>query len=109
MRARGPRLSRNDPLRSASAAVLSSGITYSQMRADEKTWWGSQPKSRFDKTPGPTAYPAPKLPHVSGGRFNMSNPKTDVEIKMRTAASVPGPGAYESPSLGREVSGELIC
>ena len=24
---------------------------------------------------------------------------------MRTAASVPGPGAYESPSLGREVSG----
>ena len=32
---------------------------------------------------------------VGGGKFNLSNPKTDVEWRMIRAAQIPGPGAYE--------------
>jgi hypothetical protein len=44
--------------------------------------------------PGPLDYPAPKLPAAGGGKFNMSRPKSQLDlIEMRSRES-PSPGAY---------------
>lgn len=36
---------------------------------------------------------------ISGGKFSKFRPKTDVEVKMKVASQVPGPGAYDTEHL----------
>merc|ERR1711939_1146112 len=46
-------------------------------------------------TPGPGAYNLPdSLDLITGGAFNKSNPKTDIEWIMHRAKQTPGPGRY---------------
>jgi hypothetical protein len=85
--------------------VLSYGISYDKRKGEERTWWQNQPASSFEKSPGPTDYQAKGMEGPGGGRFNLSNPKSDVEWKMYTAAKLPGPGQYDMPTLGSGVSG----
>jgi len=48
-------------------------------------------------TPGPGAYNLPdSLDLITGGAFNKSNPKTDIEWIMHRAKQTPGPGRYLS-------------
>ena len=62
---------------------------------------GHQEDSHLDRLekmhrsrPGPADYNAPRL-SSQGGKFNLSQAKSDVEWKMYYAAQTPGPGQYE--------------
>jgi hypothetical protein len=98
---------RSGRLGGAGRDVLSYGIPYSQMKSDEKTWWQKQEPSQWERSPGPGDYNGVSLETTlpGGGRFNLSNPKSDVEWKMHTASKLPGPGQYDTPNLGTGISG----
>jgi hypothetical protein len=62
----------------------------------------SKPKSEIDwtmyyakDTPGPNAYPRPKLPKRNGGKFNESKPKSNIEWTIYRAKQLPGPSDYK--------------
>jgi hypothetical protein len=42
--------------------------------------------------PGPADYPPPVPPKPSGGKFNMSKPKSDIDWIITRASQMPGPG-----------------
>lgn len=44
-------------------------------------------------------YPAPKLPGTSGGKFNASKPKTELEWIEYHASQLPGPADWPAPPL----------
>lgn len=57
-------------------------------------------KATKDDTPGPAAYAAPPLLAPSGGKFNTSKPKSDIDWVTYRAAQLPAPGqcAYSRAS-----------
>jgi hypothetical protein len=64
---------------------------------------GHQEDSHLDRLekkernrPGPASYKVPPL-HSTGGKFNLSNAKSDVDWMCYHAAQQPGPGAYTLP------------
>ena len=44
--------------------------------------------------PGPASYETGKTQQLKGGKFNMSNSKSDVEWIMHRSAQIPAPGEY---------------
>lgn len=59
--------------------------------------------------PGPGQYHIKRDLQPSGGRFNLSNAKTDVEWQMIRAAKLPGPGEYPVHVMDpRTISGARI-
>merc|ERR1719271_115981 len=59
--------------------------------------WKAGTKLERAMTPGPGAYNLPdSLDLITGGAFNKSNPKTDIEWIMHRAKQTPGPGRYLS-------------
>ena len=74
----------------------------------EKAWWHTHhavQKGLYHPTPGPADCPKPKTPAISGGRFNTSNSKNDVEWMIYHASSMPGPGEYAHLSKSLPVGG----
>merc|ERR1719198_2808098 len=57
--------------------------------------WKARTTLERAMTPGPGAYNLPdSLDLITGGAFNKSNPKTDIEWVMHRAKQTPGPGRY---------------
>jgi hypothetical protein len=54
--------------------------------------------------PGPADYPPPVPPKPSGGKFNMSKPKSDIDWIITRASQMPGPGDTD-PGPPPKVSG----
>eukprot|EP00614_Pseudopedinella_elastica_P022892 CAMPEP_0172614980 /NCGR_PEP_ID=MMETSP1068-20121228/55745_1 /TAXON_ID=35684 /ORGANISM="Pseudopedinella elastica, Strain CCMP716" /LENGTH=569 /DNA_ID=CAMNT_0013419959 /DNA_START=120 /DNA_END=1829 /DNA_ORIENTATION=- len=58
------------------------------------------------QSPGPGQYNIAQSERPpSGGKFNHSNPKSDVEVRMDRARAVPGPGQYKIPGVGSGAGG----
>ena len=69
---------------------------------------GSATPETYRRRPlGPETYHVRDQFKVSGGRFNMSKAKTDVEWQMYRAAQLPGPGQYETGQLRLPPGGRL--
>lgn len=59
--------------------------------------WKARTKVERALTPGPGEYDIPdSLSLITGGSFNKSNPKTDLEWVEYRAKQIPGPGRYMS-------------
>jgi len=56
---------------------------------------------------GPADYPAPKLPATAGGRFNLSNSKSDLEWIEYFASQLPGPADLPAPALPKPSGGRF--
>lgn len=57
--------------------------------------WKARTKVERTMTPGPGAYDLPdSLDLITGGAFNKSTPKTDIEWVIHKAKMTPGPGRY---------------
>lgn len=53
------------------------------------------------------AKPTGKYLYPGGGKFNMSNPKSDIEWKIHRANEVPGPSQYGAPKLSKPGGGKF--